>query len=88
MADYLRQRAVHLKQSAYSVRLTKGGEVLDERSINHLAKTFSIDDVDWMRAAVQDRHGSGERFARHIAVKVRPGAQRLVLGLRELRALR
>jgi hypothetical protein len=87
VADYLRQRTVHLKQSAYSLRLTKGRDVLDERPIKQIGETFTIYEVDRMRADVQARHGSEECFARYVAAKVRPGAQRLVLGLRELHRL-
>jgi hypothetical protein len=91
VADYLRQRAVHMKQDAYALRLKgkkNSREVVDQRPIKHLGKTFSIDEVDRMRAQVTARYGSGEQFARYVAVKVRPGAQRLVLVLRELHVLR
>jgi hypothetical protein len=91
VADYLRQRTVHLKQDAYALRLKKkkdSREVVDKRFISQLGKTFTIKDVDRMRAEVTARYGSGEQFARYVAVKVRPGAQRLVLALRELHGLR
>jgi len=88
VADYLRQRAAHLKQSAYSRRMTKAGNVNETRLIAHLGKAFTVDEIDCMRARVQAQHGSDERFARHVAVKVRPGARRLVKVLRVLHALR
>jgi hypothetical protein len=87
VADYLRQRAVHLRQSAYALRLTKRREVRETRTIDQLGKTFTIEEFDRMRANVQARHGSDDRFARYVAERVRAGAQRIVVALRELHAL-
>ena len=86
VADYLRQRAVHLRQDSYVVRAKKGG-VRDTRRIEHLGKDFTIEEVDRMRDEILRLHGSEARFACHLAVKVRPAAVALLEALRALHRL-
>jgi hypothetical protein len=84
VADYLRQRAVHLRQTSYALRSSKAG-VLDRRRIEHLGKTFAIEDVDRMRDEVFREHGTESEFARYVAGKVRPATVQLFEALRALR---
>lgn len=87
VADYLRQRSAHMRQDAYSLKEMGNGAVRDTRRIAHLEKTFTIEDVDRMRADVLRTHGSEAAFAHHVAVKVRPAAARMFATLQELHSL-
>ena len=87
MADYLRQRAVHLSQDAYRIRSTKKGELLDSRRINQLGKSFDVEEVDRLRDEVLRLHGSEASFARHVAAKILPAAVKLLEAIRALHAL-
>jgi hypothetical protein len=86
VADYLRQRAVHLRQSGYSVQSTKSG-VRDSRHIPHIAKTFSIEDIDRRRDQVVATYGSEAVFARHVSRRVARPVGQLVHALRTLHSL-
>lgn len=86
VADYLRQRAVHLRQDSYVIRSTNRG-VRDTRRIEHLGKDFTVEKVDRMRTELFRLHGGEAEFARHMAAKIRPAAARLLDALRALHEL-
>jgi hypothetical protein len=86
VVDYLRQRAVHLRQKGYSLRFGKNG-VLDQRRVGQLQKTFSIEDIDRMRVQMLRLHGSEAAFARRLADKIQPAAVKLLEVLRAFHEL-
>jgi hypothetical protein len=72
-ADYFRQRSAHLRQSAYTVRVAKSGrDALDRRTIDHIDRTFTIDEIDEKLRALINQYGSDLDLAVHLARKVRP----------------
>ena len=87
-ADYFRQRSAHLRQSSYTVRLAKGGrDVLERRTIDHVDKTFTIDEVDAMLRSLIAKFGTEIEFAAHVAQGVRPQVAALSQAMEGLHAL-
>lgn len=100
VADYYRQRAAHLKQDAYTVRFApyrspadvrdsgKTTKVADTRTLAHIEKKFSIEDVDRILNEMVKKFGGERELAIHIAKKVRPHVKTLVDARDALRSLR
>lgn len=99
VADYYRQRAAHLKQDAYTIRFAphrspadrqksgKPSKVVDTRSIGHLERKFSIEEVDLILESTIKRFGGQREFAAHVATRVSPHVKALVAARDALRAL-
>ncbi len=87
-ADYFRQRSAHLRQTAYTIRLAKGGrEVRDRRTIDHIDKAFTIDEVDGILRSLIAKFGNEAELAAHIARRVRPHVAALSEAMEALHGL-
>lgn len=98
VADYYRQRAVHLKQDAYTVRFArhrapadvrrsgKPTRIVDTRNLSHIEKRFSIEDVDGILETMVKRFGGEREIAVHIAMRVAPHVRAIVDARDALRA--
>lgn len=77
LVDYFRHRSCHLRQHSYALKLHKNNNVGDARAINHLGKSFSIEEIDRFRADLLARHGGIIGLGVHIAHKVQAPVARL-----------
>jgi hypothetical protein len=69
-ADFFRQRAAHVRQDAYTVRFGKAREVRDQRTLDHIEKTFTIEEVDAILLSLLRQFGNEVEIAVHVAKKV------------------
>ena len=87
-ADLFRQRAAHVRQDAYTVRFGKGRrEVRDHRTLDHIEKTFTIDEVDAILLSLLRKFGNEVEIAVHIANKLQPHVTELSKAMEALNQL-
>ena len=87
-ADFFRQHSVHLRPTGHTVRFGRNRQVLDQRTIDHIDKTFTVAEVDRILDSLLSRFGSDSGFAVHVARCVHPEVKALSDAMEALHSLK